>query len=324
MKAPFIKSCLISLALAIPCAAAASDWPSRPVRLLTPAQAGSSADAVARALAERLTAKWKQPVVIENRSGAGGIISAEAVAKSAPDGYTLGWVITSHAINSSLHPKLPYDSLRDFAGVTLLYQLKAAIVVSPGTPVSTVEELVHWAKKRPGQVSYTSAGTGTGMHLLGELFKLRHGLDMQHVAYRGGQAALPDVMAGRVPVMFDTLSSALPQVRAGKLKLLAVVSDDPIPGEPDLPLLGGLLPRDAMVGWNGVVVPAKTPRAIVARLNADVIEAVRSPGVQELLARYNVQTITNTPEDFDDFIRRETARWGDVIKRAGINLETGS
>ena len=324
MNNPFVRSCLVSLALAFPAAAAASDWPSRPVRLVTPAQPGSSADAVARVLAERLSAKWKQPVVIENRAGAGGIVGSEAVAKSAPDGYTLGWIITSHAINASLHPRLPYDTLRDFAGVTLLYQLKAVIVVSPGTPVSTVDELVRWAKDRPGQVSYTSTGTGTGPHLLGELFKLRHGLDMQHVAYRGGQAALLDVMAGRVPVMFDTLSSAMPHVRAGKLKLLAVVSDDPIPGEPGLPLLGGLLPRDALVGWNGIVVPANTPRAIVAKLNADVIEALRSPEVQRVLDRHNLPTITSTPEDFDNFIRRETARWGEVIKRAGINLETGS
>jgi tripartite-type tricarboxylate transporter receptor subunit TctC len=321
MKNAFLRSSIVAFVLALPCVAAASDWPARPVRLVSPAQAGSSADAIARALAEKLAAKWKQPVVIENRPGAGAIIGTEAVAKSPPDGYTLGWIITSHAINSSLHPKLPYDSLRDFAGVTLLYQLKAAIVVSQDTPVSTVEELVLWARKRPGQVSYASSGTGTGPHLLAELFKLRHGLDMQHVAYRGGQAALPDVVAGRVPVMFDTLSSALPQVRAGKLKLLAVVSDDPIPGEPDLPLLGGLLPRDALVGWNGLVVPAKTPRKIVAKLNVDVIEAVRSPEVQQLLARYNVQTITTSPEDFDDFIRKESARWGEVIKRARISLD---
>lgn len=324
MSNPFVNCCLVSLALAFPSTAAASDWPARPVRLVLPVQAGSSADGVARALAEWLSAKWKQPVVIENRPGAGTIIGTEAVAKAAPDGYTLGWVITSHAINSSLHPKLSYDSLRDFAGVTLLYQLKAVIVVSPGTPVSTVEELVHWARKQPGQVNYASTGTGTGPHLLGELFKLRHGLDMQHIAYRGGQQALLDVVAGRVPVMFETLSSALPQIRAGRLKLLAVVSDDPIPGEPDLPLLGGLLPRDAMVGWNGIVVPAKTPRQIVAKLNADLVEALRSPEIQEILARYNVQTITTTPEGFDEFIRAETARWGEVIKRAGITLEAAN
>ena len=316
-----MKSCLAALALAFSTAVSASDWPARPVRLVLPVLAGSSADSVARAIAERLSAKWKQPVVVENRAGAGGIVGTEAVSKSAPDGYTLGWVITSHAINSSLHTTLPYDGLRDFAGVTLLYQLKAVIVVSPDTPVSSVDELVRWARMRPGQVSFTSAGTGTGPHLLGELFKLRHGLDMQHVAYRGTQQAYPDVMAGRVPVMFDTLPSALPQIRAGKLKLLAVVSDDPIAGEPDLPLLGGLLPADAMVGWNGIVVPARTPRPIVAKLNADLIEAMRSPEIQQLLDRYHVRAVTTTPEGFDAFIRVETARWNEVVRRAGIKAQ---
>ena len=321
MKSPLIKTCIATLGLALSAAAAGAEWPERPVHFILPLLAGSSADGAARAIAERLSAKWKQPVIVENKTGAGTIIGTDALAKSPADGYTIGWVITAHAINATLYPKLPYETVLDFSGVTLLYQLKPVIVVSPELPVATVDEFVRLAKARPGQLSFTSAATGSGPHLLGELFKLRHGIDMQHVAYRGTGQAYPDVMSGRVSLMFDTLPSALPQVRAGKLKLLAVVSDDPVPGHPDLPILSGLLPREAIVGWNGIVVPAKTPRAIVAKLNADIVEAVRSADVQALLARYEVETITTTPEAFDDFIRADIVRWGDVIKRAGITLE---
>jgi tripartite-type tricarboxylate transporter receptor subunit TctC len=303
--------------------AVAQEWPTRPVKFVLPVIAGSSADGAARAIAERLAAKWKQPVVVENKPGGAMIIGTDALAKAPPDGYTFGWVITTHATNPTLRPDLPYDTVRDFAGVTLLYQLKAVIVVSPNVPASNVTELVRWAKERPGRLSYTSPAVGSGPHLLGELFKLKHGIDLQHVSYRGTGQAYPDVMSGLIPVMFDTLPTALPQIRAGKLKLIAVVSDAPIPGHPDLPLLTDLLPRDAMVGWNGIVVPAKTPRAIVAKLNADIVEAVRSPEVQALFARFNVQTITTTPEEFDRFIRADIARWRDVIQRAGITLEAG-
>jgi tripartite-type tricarboxylate transporter receptor subunit TctC len=321
MKTNLIRGGAIALGVAACLHAGAQEWPERPVRLVLPVLAGSSADAAARAIAEKLSVKWKQPVVIENKAGAGTIIASEALAKSPADGYTIGWVITAHAINATLHPKLSYDPIRDFSGVTLVYQLKAVIVVSPELPVATVDEFVRWAKTRPGQLSFTSAAMGSGPHLLGELFKLRHGIDMQHVAYRGTGQAYPDLMSGQVTLMFDTLPGALPLIRAGKLKLLAVVSEESVPGHPDLPILRGLLPRDAIVGWNGIVVPAKTPRAIVAKLNADIVEAVRSADVQALLERFNVQTITTTPEGFDEFIRADVARWGDVIKRAGLTLE---
>jgi tripartite-type tricarboxylate transporter receptor subunit TctC len=324
MNDRMLTATLLCLVLAGSAGAAAQQWPTHHVRLVLPALAGSSADAAARAIAEKLSAKWKQPVIVENKPGAGTIIGTETVAKADPDGYTLGWIITAHAINATLQPKLPYDSAADFAGVTLLYQLKPVIVVSPDLPVATVDEFVRWAKQRPGQLSYASPGTGSGPHLLGELFRLKYGIDMQHAAYKGTGQAYPDVLSGRVPLIFDTLSSALPQIRAGKLKLLAVVSDEPVPGHPELPLLTGLLPREAMVGWNGIVVPAKTPRPIVAKLNADIIEAVRSPDVQALLARFDVQTITTTPEAFDAFIRADIGRWATVIKRAGITLDAGS
>jgi tripartite-type tricarboxylate transporter receptor subunit TctC len=299
----------------------AQEWPAKPIRFIFPFAAGGAADASARVLAERLAAKWKQPVIVENKPGAGSIIGTDAVAKAQPDGHTFGWVITAHAINPSLYAQLPYDTTKDLAGVTLVYQLKPAIVASPSLPVSTVDDVIRLVKRKPGQMSYASPGTGSGVHLVAELFKLKHGLDMQHVAYKGGSAAHPDVISGRVPLMFHPLPGALPLIEARKLKLVAVVSEAPIPGHPEFPLLTGLLPKDAAVGWNGIVVPARTPRAIVARLNADLVAVIRSAEVQERFAALTVQTITSTPEKFDAFIREDIARWADVIKRAGIKLE---
>jgi tripartite-type tricarboxylate transporter receptor subunit TctC len=301
-------------------APAAARWPERPVKIVLPSPPGSSSDAIARALAEKLSSKWGQPVVIENKPGGGTVIATEAVAKAQPDGYTLGWIITAHSINATLQAHLPYDPVADFAGVTLLYQLKAAIVANPGLPVSTVDELVHWVRAQGHSVSYASPGIGTGPQLLAEIFRLTYGLDMQHVAYKGTGQAYPDVLAGRVPLEFDALPNALPLARAGKLKILAVVSDEPVPGEPGLPILAGLLPHDAMVGWNGLVVPRRTPRALVARLSEDIAEAVRSPEIQAVFARYTVQTLTSTPQQFDEFIRTDIGRWADVIRRSRISI----
>src|SRR4029434_8392796 len=316
----------VGLALAvltgcIPAMSSAQEWPTKPVRFIMPFVAGGAADVSARVLAERLAAKWKQPVVVENRPGAGTIIGTDTVAKAQPDGYTFGWVISAHAVNPSLYAKLPYDTMRDLAGVTLVYQLKPAIVAAPSLPVSTVDDVIRLVKSKPGQMTYASPGTGSGVHLVAELFKLKHGLDLQHVAYKGGNAAQADVISGRVPLMFHPLPGALPLIEARKLKLIAVVSETPIPGHSELPLLTGLLPKDAAVGGNGIVVPASTPRVIVAKLNADFVAVIRSPEVQERFAALTVQTITSTPDRFDAFIREDIVRWADVIKRAGIKLE---
>ena len=305
----------------VPAMSTAQEWPAKAVRFIVPAVAGGSADASARVLAERLAAKWKQPVIVENKPGAGTIIGTDAVAKAQPDGYTFGWVISALAVNPSLYAKLPYDTTKELAGVTLVYQLKPTIIAAPSLPANTIDDVIRLVKSKPGQMSYASPGTGTGVHLVAELFKLKHGLDMQHIAYKGGNAALPDVMSGRVPLMFHPLPGALPLIEARKLKLIAVVSDAPIPGYPDFPLLTGLLPKDAVVGWNGIVVPAGTPRPIVAKLNADLIAVIRSSEVQERFTALTVQTITSTPEKFDAFIREDIVRWADVIKRAGIKLE---
>ena len=315
---------IYALALCLPQLAAADAWPAKPVRFIVPIPAGASSDVAARVIAERLAKTWNQPVIVENRPGAGTIPGMNALAKAAPDGYSFGWVIPAHAINPSLYANLPYDTLRDFAGVTLVYAIKPAIVAAPDFPAGTVEELVAIAKAQPGKLSYASTATGSSVHLVGELFKLKYGVDILHIGYKGGTAAHPDVMSGRVPLMFDALPNALPHIKSGKLKLLAVVSNTSVPGHPEFPLLTGLLSAQATVGWNGIVVPAKTPREMVARLNADIIAAVRSPEVQERFAAFPVDTVVSTPERFDAFIREDVARWAEVVKRAGIKIEQGN
>jgi len=302
-------------------AVSATFKPTKPVRFIVPVGAGGSADIAARAIAQQLARVWQQPVVVDNRPGAGTIVGTAALAGAAPDAHTFGWVIAAHAINPSLYPKLPYNTTRDFAGVTLVYQLRIVLLASNHAPFSSVDMLVAHAKSRPGALLYTSPGPGTGPHLIGELFKLKYGVQMTHVAYKSGPSAHPDVIAGRVPLMFDTLPTALPLVAGGKLKALAVLGDTAAAALPSVPALPGLLPANATTGWNGIVVPAATPRTDIAKLNADIVTALRSREVEERLAALNVDVITSSPTEFDAFIREDIARWADVVKRAGITLE---
>ena len=204
--------------------------------------------------------------------------------------------------------------------MTLVYQLRPVIVATPAYEASTVDALVTLARQRPGQF-YASTGVGTGPHLLGELFKQKYQIDLQHVPHKSGGAAHLDVVAGRIPIMFDVLPSALPLIRQGSLKVLAVIGDEPVPEQPDLPVLRDLLPREAIVGWNGIVVPHETPRAIVRQLNADIAAAIRSESVRATFSALGVRTLASTPEEFDRFIRDDIARWAEVIRKAGIKLD---
>lgn len=315
----YLRALALSCGLMLAHCAIAEEWPRRAVTFVVPAAAGSSADVAARALAQSLAARWKQAVVIDNKPGAGTTIATNAVAK-ARDGHTMGWVIAAHATNPTLRRNLPYDTLKDLAGVSLVYQLRPVIIAAPGYGASTIDEFIALARQKPGQF-YASAGVGTGPHLLGELFRQKYRLDLQHVPHKSGGAAQIDVVAGNVPVMFDTLPSALPLIRDGRVKVLAVIGDGPVPGQPDLPVLRDLLPREAIVGWNGIVVPSGTPRAVVRKLNVDISEALRSEAVQAVFASLGVRALSSTPEEFDAFIREDIARWAEVIRGAGIELD---
>ncbi len=300
---------------------AAETWPVKPLRFILPAQPGTSADIAVRALAQHLSKQWQQPVVVDNRPGAGSIVASQALAAAPADGYSFAWVIAAHATNPSLYRRLPYDTLRDFSGVTLIYSLRSVITAAPALPAANVGELIRLAQSKPGELSFTSPLPGTIPHLIGELFKRREKLQMEHIAYKGGIAAHVDLMAGRVAVMFDVLPNALPQIRAGRLKALAIVGDTPAKELPGVPTLPGLLPPNTLSGWNGVMVPARTPNSVTNKLNADLIRAARSPEVQARFATLTVDTITNTPPQFDAFIRSEIAFWGKVIRDAGIRLD---
>ena len=311
---------LVSLACLLALGASAEDGPRRAVTFVVPSAAGSSLDQAARTLAGVLASRWKQPVIVDNRPGAGTMLATNAVAKAAPDGHTVGWVIATHATNPTLRSKLPYDTLKDLSGVTLVYQLRPVIIAAPDVPAATVGEFIAFARRHPGQF-YSSTGVGSGPHLLAELFKRKHALDLQHVPHKSGGAAQLDVMAGRVPIMFDTLPSALPLIQQGKVKLLAVISETAVPEHPEFPVLRDLLPPGAIVGWNGLVVPSATPRDTVRRLHADVTEAMRSDAMRALFARLGLHPLASTPEEFDAFIRADVTRWEEVIRRAGIQLE---
>jgi len=300
---------------------AADSWPTKPVRFISPVQAGSSGDIAARTLAQQLSKTWKQQVVVDNRPGAGAIVATEALARATPDGYTFGWVIAAHAVNPALYKKLPYDTVGDFSGVTLLYSIKSVVVTAPGFAATDVQKLIEIARSKPGVLNFTSAFTGSIPHVLAELFKRDNDLDMQYIAYKGSVAAQADVMAGRVAIMFDILPGALPLIRSGRLKALAVVGDVTAKELPAVPLLTGLLPTKTLAGWNGIVVPSATPASVVTKLNRDIVAAVHSPDVQERFAALTVDTMTSSPPELDAFIRDEISRWGSVVKRTGIKIE---
>jgi len=293
----------------------------RPLRFIVPVQAGTSADIAVRALAQQLSKQWQQPVVVDNRPGASGIVASQILAAAPADGLTICWTIATHATNPALYRKLPYDTAKDFAGVTLMYSLRSLITAAPTLPATSVGDLIRLAGSRPGEITFTSPLTGTIPHLIGELFKRKENLQMEHIAYKGAVAAQVDLMAGRVAVMFDVLANALTHIRAGRLKALAIIGDTPARELPGVPPLPGLLPANTQTGWNGVMVPARTPRSVVNRLNADLIRAAHSTEVQARFATLTVDTVTNTPQEFDAFIRSEIAFWGKVIRDTGIRLD---
>ena len=296
-------------------------YPTRPVRMIVPFSAGGPTDILARALAEEFPRLLGQPMIVENRLGAGGNLGAEIAAKSPPDGYTLVMGASgAFAINVTLYPKLPYDVLRDFAPVSLATTLPMILVVHPSVPVKTVEDLIALAKARPGQLTYGSAGNGTSIHMSTELFKSMTGADMLHVPYKGVSQAMVDLVGGQFPLMFSDAMTALPHVRSGKLLPIAITASSPLyPGVPTF-IESGLAGYDPSV-WYGVFAPAGTPKDIVQKLSLAIAQGLQSPQVRDRLAAMGAQTVGNTPEAFGEFVRADIARWAKVVKAAGIRLE---
>ncbi|MBE9606483.1 tripartite tricarboxylate transporter substrate binding protein [Acetobacteraceae bacterium H6797] len=299
-----------------------ANWPTRPIRVIVPFGAGGTTDLVARLVGQEVSKALGQPLVMENRVGAGGNIGSDACAKATPDGYTLCMgTISSHAINASVYPKIPFDNLRDFAPIALLGSQPNLLVVANSVPAKTLPELIALMKAQPGQFNFGSSGVGTSTHLAGELLLQMTGTQAVHVPYRSSGAIMTDVLSGILPMTFDNFSSAWPHAREGRMRAIAVGSPERAPQAPDVPTVAETLPGFVSISWHGLFAPAATPRPIVERLNREVRAALQTADIK---ARYNELGITPadyTPEAFADFVAAETKRWGDVARRANIRAE---
>lgn len=296
-------------------------YPSRPVRLIVPYAAGGPVDSMGRLLVPRLVDVWGQQIVIDNRAGANSIVGSEVAARSAPDGYTLLMAASAIVINEVLYAKPPYDTLRDFVPVTLGASLPNILVVHPALPVKSVRELIALAKARPGQLNYSSAGSGTSPHLSMELFRLMAGITLTHVPYKGTGPATVDLVAGQVQLSMPNVLTALPQIKGGKLRGLGVTSAKRATGLPDIPAIAETLPGYEAIQWYGLLAPAGTPREIVNKVQAETARILVLPEVKARLAADGADAVGNRPEEFAAYIRTEIAKWGKVVKAGGIKLE---
>ena len=313
---------LFAIAAPLPGPAQAQNYPDRTVKIIVPFPAGGTADAVPRIVADWLSRKWGQSVVIENRTGAAGNIGAEAAFNSAPDGYTLlSAPPPPLVINQNLYPKLPFDPAK-FEPVIVLAQVPNALIVNPDKVKATsLRELVEYLQKNPGAYTSATQGNGTTSHLTSELFSLLAKVKLRNVPYRGSAPALQGLLAGDVDLMFDNLGVSLPLVEAGKLKLLAVASSKRLPNLPNVPTIAETLPGFEAVAWYGIVAPPKTPKAIVDKINADVNEALRQPELREHLKKLSAEIFGGSVERTSKYMKEEVERWGNVIKAANIKIE---
>ncbi|MBK8064467.1 MAG: tripartite tricarboxylate transporter substrate binding protein [Betaproteobacteria bacterium] len=326
MRSTLLRTASAALLALAAGSAIAQAYPNKPLRWLIPFSAGGPTDVLARAIAPKLGEALGQAVVVENRVGAGGSLAMDAVAKAAPDGYTIGMGHTgTQAINPHIYAKLPYDPLRDFAPITPVVSYVNVLVVNPNVPARSVAELVAYAKANPDKVSFASGGKGATNHLSGELLKALTGAPMLHVPYKGSAPALVDVIAGNATGMFDILVTSLPQIRAGKVRALAVTSSKRSSHAPDIPTMveAGVTGYGEAGSdlWFGVFAPAGTPRAIVDRLNAELVKALRTPEVSERIRQQAYDTWTLTPDEFAAFLRTDHAKWGQVVKLSGYKAD---
>jgi len=308
---------LIVALLLAPALAEAQTYPSGTVRIVVPYAAGGGTDTIARLIGQRLNERWKQPVIIDNRAGANGMLGTDMVAKAKPDGLTLGLVIATQAINPSMYKKLPYSEA-DFVPVTLLAEYPFIMVVTPSFPANTAPEFIALAKAKPGSITFASSGVGSGPHLGVELLKQRAGIDLLHVPYKGAGPATTDLIAGHVNMFFNNLLASAQMISGGQLRALAVTSAKRSPVLPDVPALSELLPGFAVTGWYGLVAPANTPREIVDKIQKDVAQVLADPRVRDNLAGDGAIPVASSPGEFRAFIAAETDKWAAVIKTAGV------
>jgi tripartite-type tricarboxylate transporter receptor subunit TctC len=311
----------IALAAALPGAWAQASYPNQPVHLIVPWPAGGSVDLATRIVAERLSKRLGQQVIVDNKPGAGGNIGAAAAAKAAPDGYTLLVATTPMIINRSLYANLPFDTARDFVPVSTLVNLNYVLVANPKV-AGSVADLVAQAKAKPGRISYASSGPGTQLHLLGETFKKQAGIDVVHVPYKGAPPALLDMLGGEVQMMFPGYPVVKPMLESGQLKPLAVVGKHRLASLPNVPTMAEAgYPGIDSVEWYGVVAPAKTPEAIVSRLNKDIVAILDMPDVRKMLSEKGFEPVSSTPQQFGAQIASEQVKWANVVKQINLHLD---
>jgi len=314
---------LAALACVAALAAHADTYPSKTIRFVVPYPAGGPLDAVARLLAQKVSDSMKHTVIVDNRAGAGGNIGADFVAKSAPDGYTLLMgAVATHAINPTLYSNIPYDAARDFIPVTQIASTPNVLVVNPSLPVTTVAEFIAYAKAHPGKLNFGSGSTGSAGHLAGELFKAMAGVEMTHVPYKGAAPAMTDLIGGRIDLMFDNLASSLAQVKAGKIRAIAVTTAQRSPLAPELPTIAESgLPGFDINTWFGLFVPARTPPDVVARLHDEFVKALSAPEVRSRMLELGAEPVGSTPQQFAAYIESEAAKYARIIKASGAKAD---
>ena len=325
MRPGFIRSLMLAFGMASAAAALpalAQTYPARPVRVVVPFAAGGPADVYARVMAQRLQEALGQPFVVDNRPGAGSVIGTDAVAKSAPDGYTLLLMSNAHTVNESLIPNKPFQLMRDFVAIAPINYSDLVLVANPALPVSTLKDLISQAKAKPGKFNYASSGPGTPYHMAGELFKSMAGVSLVHIPYRGSSGARTDVIGGQVDVMFDAVTTMAEQVKAGKVKALATTGKQRSEVLPNVPTMSeaGVPGYEATI-WLGLMAPRGAPKAVVDRLNDAVSKIVAQPEIRQLWGKQGAVPLVMTPEVFDKYIRDDIVKWARVIKTAHINVD---
>jgi tripartite-type tricarboxylate transporter receptor subunit TctC len=319
-----MRTTYLLLALSLPAlpVAQARVYPDKPIQLIVPAQIGSVTDVVARVVAQKLAERWAQPVVVLDRRGANGILGSELVARSAPDGYTLLMANTDHVANPALNAKLPYDTLRDFAPVSMIALVPSVLVVHPSLPARSVKELIALAGARLDGLNYASAGDGSTTHLAGLLFNMMAGVSMVHVPYKGGRLALTELIGGQVSLMFGSMILSMPHVRTGKLRALAVTSANRSAAAPDLPTIAeAALPGYEATTWFALLAPAKTPGPVVNKLNSEITSLLTLPDIRERMLFHGAEVHYRSSADLGDHIRREIAKWDKLIREAAARMD---